>query len=213
MGDMTLSDNLQQLMRIHGNISISELARLTDIPQPTIHHILTGSTKNPRKKALEALSAYFSVSIQQLLGQEQLPTVIPDAVKEDLQISTIPVIEWEMLQEWPLTAGQAQWSREILLDKKIAKDSFALVSKDATLEPAIPHNALLIFEADKTPKERDFVVVHLGEGNIILLNSLFIENGQRYVKQNLEDGNFKLIKLDTTRDRILGTLIEARLLY
>lgn len=213
MNDMTLSDNLQQLMRIHGNISISELARLTDIPQPTIHHILTGSTKNPRKKALEALSEFFSVSIQQLLGQDKLPTIIPDAVKADLQISTIPLIEWDMLYNWPTAGTQIQGAQEILLNKKIATNSFALVSKDTTLEPAIPHNALLIFEADKTPKDRDFVVVHLGEDNLILLNSLFIENGQRYVKQNLEDGNFKLIKLDTARDRILGTLIEARLLY
>lgn len=211
MGEMTLSNNLQQLMRIHGNISISELARLTDIPQPTIHHILTGSTKNPRKRALEALSEYFSVSIQQLLGQEQLPTVIPDAVKEDLHISTIPIVEWEMLQEWPSTMAQA--SRQILLDRKIAKNSFALVSKNIDLEPAIPQNALLIFEADKSPKDRDFVVVHLGRENLILLNSLFIENGQHYVKQNQEDGNVRLIKLDTAQDRILGTLIEARIVY
>ena len=213
MGEITLSDNLQQLMRIHGNISISELARLTDIPQPTIHHILKGSTKNPRKKALEALSKHFSVSIRQLLGQEPLPAVIPDAMKEDLQISTIPLVTWEMLREWPLTEGQLQGSREILLDKKIAKDSFALVAKDAALEPAIPQNALLIFASDKEPKDRDFVVVHLGKEDLVLLNSLFIENGQYYVRQNLEDDHFKLIKLDKTHDRILGTLIEARIVY
>ncbi len=210
-GDMTLSDNLQQLMRIHGNISISELARLTNIPQPTIHHILRGSTKNPRKNALDALSEYFSVSIAQLLGQEPLPVTIPDVVKKDFQISTVPVVEWKTLENWPI--NKATGIRDILLDQKIAKDSFAVIANDLALEPMFSQNTLLIFDAGKIPKDRDFVVAHLGKENKVLFNSLFIENNQQYVKQNLSDGNVKLIKLDQEYDRILGTLIEARILY
>ncbi|EHL31838.1 LexA family protein [Legionella drancourtii] len=213
MTEMTLSNNLQQLMRIHGNISVSELARLTGIPQPTIHHILTGSTRNPRKKALEELSLYFSVSINELTGQEPLPAVIPDSVKENLQISTIPVIEWASLKTWPSTTVKTQDSQEILIDKKIAKNSFALVMPDASMEPLFQQNSLLIFDSGKTPKDRDFVIVYLSKEEIVAFNRLFIENNTSYLRQGLEDGSLKLTKLDKPNDRILGTLIEARIQY
>ena len=210
---MTLSNNLQQLMRIHGNISVSELARLADIPQPTIHHILTGSTKNPRKTALEKLSHFFSVSITQLMGQEQLPAVIPDAVKEDLQISTIPVIEWELLKDWPSSAINIQHARQILVNKKLARNSFALVMPNTSMEPSFKQNTLLIFDSEKTHKDRDYVIVHFARDNLIVFNRLFTENGIKYLKQDLDDGNFQLTKLDESQERILGTLIESRVEY
>lgn len=213
MTEMTLSNNLQQLMRIHGNISVSELARLTGIPQPTIHHILTGSTRNPRKKALEELSRYFSVSINELTGQEPLPAVIPDAVKENLQISTIPVIEWESLKKWHSETVKTHDTQEILIDKKIDKNSFALVMPDASMEPLFQQNSLLIFDSGKTPKDRDFVIVYLSKEEIVAFNRLFIENNTFYLRQGLEDGSLKLTKLDKPNDRILGTLIEARIQY
>jgi transcriptional regulator with XRE-family HTH domain len=213
MTEMTLSNNLQQLMRIHGNISVSELARLTGIPQPTIHHILTGSTRNPRKKALEELSRYFSVSINELIGQEPLPAVIPEAIKENLQISTIPVIEWESLKKWPSETIKTQDAQEILIDKKIDKNSFALVMPDASMEPLFQQNSLLIFDSGKTPKDRDFVIVYLAKEELVAFNRLFIENNTFYLRQGLEDGSIKLTKLDKPNDQILGTLIEARIQY
>ena len=213
MTEKMLSKNLQQLMKIHGNISVSELARLTDLPQPTIHHILTGSTKNPRKNALEKLSHFFSISENELIGQEPLPAVIPDTVKESLQISTIPIIEWESLKTWPIDAAKPQSRKEILIDKKIAKDSFALVIADTSMEPLFQQNTLLIFDSGKIPKDRDFVIVYLSKEGTVAFNRLFAENNSFYLRQELEDGSLKLTKLDNANDRILGALIEARVQY
>lgn len=211
MSQITLSHNLQHLMRIHGNISVSELARLTNLPQPTIHHILSGATKNPRAKALEALSKFFLISINQLVGQEYLPTIIPETVKDNLQISTIPIIEWDMLNDWPVS--EIKNGRQILMDKKIGKHSFALVMPDSSMEPTFQQQTLLIFDSAKIPKDRDFVIAYLNHENTIKFNRLFIENNVQYIKQNTEEGNFKLTKLDMNIDRIVGTLIEGRVLY
>ncbi|HAT8648910.1 TPA: helix-turn-helix domain-containing protein [Legionella pneumophila] len=213
MTTMTLSNNLQQLMRIHGNISVSELARLTGLPQPTIHHILSGSTKNPRKKALEELSNFFSVSVNELTGLETLPAVIPDVIKEDLQISTIPIIEWDSLKTWPSEANKIQDKQKILINKKIAKNSFALIMPDDSMEPLFQKNSLLIFDSGKNPKDRDFVIVNLSKEGIVLFNRLFSENNILYLRQNMEDGSLKLTRLDQSNDHILGTLIEARIQY
>lgn len=208
---MTLSNNLQQLMRIHGNTSVSELARLTGIPQPTIHHILTGATKNPRKKALEELSRFFSISIEQLIGQEPLPTIIPDGVKKDLQISAIPIVEWNVLKNWPASKADIRDNQEILLNKTIANDSFALIIPDDSMLPRFQQNTLLIFDSGKTPKDRDFVIVHLSKDNKIDFNRLFYENNSFYLRHDLGDGNLQLTKLDPSHDRILGVLIEERI--
>ncbi|HCU5990588.1 TPA: LexA family transcriptional regulator [Legionella pneumophila] len=208
---MTLSNNLQQLMRIHGNTSVSELARLTGIPQPTIHHILTGSTKNPRKKALEELSRFFSISVEQLIGQEPLPTIIPDGVKKDLQISAIPIVEWNVLTNWPASKVDIRDNQEILLNKAVANDSFALIIPDDSMLPRFQQNTLLIFDSGKTPKDRDFVIVHLSKDNKINFNRLFHENNSFYLRHDLGDGNLQLTKLDPSHDRILGVLIEERI--
>ncbi|WP_131774901.1 LexA family protein [Legionella anisa] len=211
MTTMTLSNNLQQLMRIHGNTSVSELARLTGIPQPTIHHILTGSTKNPRKKALEELSRFFSISVEQLIGNEPLPMVIPDGVKKDLKISTIPIVEWDLLKNWPTSKDDIPENQEILLNKTVANDSFALIIPNDSMLPRFQQNTLLIFDSGKTPKDRDFVIVHLSKGNTIEFNRLFYENNAFYLRHDLGDGNLQLTKLDPSHDRILGILIEERI--
>lgn len=211
MIEQTLSGNLQQLMRIHGNISVSELARLTEIPQPTIHHILTGSTKNPRKKALAELSRFFSISVEQLMGQEPLPAIIPDGVKKDLQISTIPIIEWDLLKNWPAGKVGIHDNQDVLLNKEVASDSFALLIPNESMLPRFQPNTLLIFDSGKTPKDRDYVIVHLVKDNTIEFNRLFSENNAFYLRRDLGDGNLQLTKLDPSHDRILGVLIEERI--
>jgi SOS-response transcriptional repressor LexA len=213
MNGITLSNNLQHLMRLHGNLSTSDLAKYTGIPQPTIHHILTGSTKKPREKALEALSTYFSVSIEQLTGKAPLPNIIPKSIKDNLQITTIPIIDWNILSSWPLAESNNLHSQEIVINKQIANNSFALIMKDESMEPMFPKNALLIFERREIPKDRDFVIIHRKGNNAVLFNRIFTENNENYLKQNSEDGNFNLIKLDKIADRIIGSLIEVRIEY
>jgi transcriptional regulator with XRE-family HTH domain len=213
MKEMTLIQNLQQLMRIHGNLSVTELAKLTNLPQPTIHHILSGSTRNPRKKAMQALSAFFSLSVEQLIGTAPMPNIIiPEEIKENFQLTTIPIIPWDLLKKWPLTHKNLHF-KEILLDKKVANNSFALIVQDSSMEPLFFQNTLLIFDSGKCIKDRDFVIVHLGREDILLFNRIFIENNKNYLRQDLEDGNVKLIKLHANIDRIIATLIETRTEY
>ena len=210
---MNINNNLQQLMKIHGNISVSELARLTKIPQPTVHHILTGATKNPRKKALEALSNFFAVSINQLMNKEPLPVIIPEGIKEDLQLRTVPIIPWDMLFSWPFLNEKNLQFKEIILNKNVACNSFALVLQKITMDIQFPENSLLIFDSGKNPKDRDFVVVHMAKENEVIFNRFFLDNGEPYIKQHLSGGDFKLTRLDRDADRIIGTLIEVRIEY
>jgi transcriptional regulator with XRE-family HTH domain len=213
MSEMVLSNNLRQLMRIHENLSVSDLAKVTSIPQPTLHHILSGATKNPRRQLLEKLAGFFSVSTEQLMVKDKLPNIIPEQVKENLKIDTVPIIKWDQLKTWPIAKGNKGKVKEILLNKKIAENSFALVAEDDSLEPTFPQDSLLIFNFTNNPLDRDFVIIHMADDDTILFNRLFIDNSENYIKQDLNDGNAKLLKLDSKKDRIIGRLIEVRIQY
>lgn len=210
MSVQNISENLKHLIKLHDGISILELSKKTQIPQPTLHHILSGETKKPRAQALEALATFFCISIDQLVGTLPLPT-IPSALKENLKISTVPVIDWIELKNWPHEINKNGFLKEIIIDQKISQNSFALIMKDSSLEPLIPEKSMLIFDAEKIPKDRDFVVVYISHSDTISFNRLFIDGKEFYLKQNRLDGSSEFLKLNLETDHIMATLIEVRL--
>lgn len=205
----TISSNLRHLLTLHGELSLSELARQTQIPQPTLHHLLNGTTKKPRRGVLERLANFFSVSIPQLTGLLPLDQSIPDSIKKSLNIATIPVISWAMVCHWPHIERAS--TKQIILDKEAGEHSFALLMESNTMEPLFPENSILIFDPDKKPRDRDFVLIK--KDNNLIFNRLFIEKSELYIKQDQADGNMKLIKIKEKIDKIIGTLIEVRLQF
>lgn len=211
MSHQTIGHNLQTLLKFHGDLTLSDLAKATGIPQPTLHHIAEGKTKKPRRHALEALAAFFAISIPQLTGRLALSSNIPDSIKQSLKISTIPLIDWELAKNWNRKNHDCSQFREIILDKSTDKNTFALQLHDASMEPLIQENSILIFDPTKTPKERDFVLVHLEKTNLVVCNRLFIDNKNLYLKQDKMDGDATLVKLNIPKDKIIATLIQIRL--
>jgi transcriptional regulator with XRE-family HTH domain len=96
-----ITTNIKKLMLKHGNMSVSDLSAATGLPQPTLHQIYTGTTKRPRKKTLCILADFFSVTVKQLFGEEELPFRLPDKTKKQLGINTIPILSWGDLFHWP----------------------------------------------------------------------------------------------------------------
>lgn len=206
-----LSQNLKYLLRVHNGLSILELAKQTQIPQPTLHHIINGETKKPRSNVLEVLANFFYVSVDQLTGVKPLP-VIPHALKEDLKISTIPIIDWDSLGS-SHPANVAHDSRqEIILDKRVDAGSFALILQNSDHEPLFPNKSLLLFNPTKVPKDRDFVLVNLKEQNRIIFNRIFYIDLNKYIKENEIGGKVQLIKIKP-EDKIIACLFEVRLKF
>lgn len=205
----TISSNLRHLLTLHGDLSLSELARQTEIPQPTLHHLLNGTTKKPRRGVLERLANFFSVSIPQLTGLLPLDQTIPELIKRSLNITTIPIIDWGMVCGWPQIDSTSL--KQIILDKEVGEHSFALLMESANMEPLFPENSILIFDPRKKPRDRDFVIIK--KDNKLIFNRLFIEKSELFIKQDQADGNMNLIKIKENIDKIIGTLIEVRLQF
>ncbi len=213
MTEQTISNNLQLLLKLQGDLSLSDLARETGIPQPTLHHILEGKTKNPRKNALQKLAAFFSVSIPQLMGELPLSPIIPNTIKESFKISTIPIIDWELAKNWNKFQKDHKQFDEIIIEREINEGCFALQLNNASMEPVFHENSILIFDPSKIPKERDFILAYISKSNSVVFNRLFVDDKNYFLKQDKSDGDAELIKLHMPSDHLIATLIEARLKF
>ncbi|OGT38580.1 MAG: transcriptional regulator [Gammaproteobacteria bacterium RIFCSPHIGHO2_12_FULL_37_14] len=213
MSEQPISNTLLRLIKLHGDLSLSDLARETQIPQPTLHHILDGKTKKPRRQALEALANFFSISIPQLIGVAPLSTMMSETIKNTLKISTVPLIDWSLTRNWEREKCNLAKFDEIILEKQVDKNAFAIRMKDSTMEPLFHEKSLLIFDPSKKPKERDFVLVYISKNDAIIFNRLFIDGEKFYLKQEKTNGDAELIKINLKIDKIIATLIEARLQF
>jgi SOS-response transcriptional repressor LexA len=211
--ETTIHDNLRYLLKLHDELTISELARQTQIPQPTLHHLLNGTTKRPRRRVLERLASFFSISIPQLTGLIPLNQSITESIKRSLKLSTIPIIEWGMLANWPEVDKTSKNFTQILLDRQVGENSFALIMKDSMREPLFPENSILVFDPTKIPKDRDYIMIWLLDTNSVVFSRLYMENQESFIKQDQSDSNMNLIKIKSDLDRVIGTLIEVRLKF
>ena len=212
MADSKIRDNLQHLMRRHGNLRISELARAANVPQPTLHHIMSGNTKNPRRKSLHALAAFFEVSVSQLLGSQPLSGLIPPDMQEEFSITALPMISWHDVSKWPnYTVNESPAQRQIVTDDSISKQSFALAIEDEQSTPLFPAGAIVIFDPAVQPRDRNFALVYFGEENEVQIVRVIRDNEELYVKRFAgDDESSELISLKPYKDRLLATAVEVR---
>ncbi|WP_160116237.1 helix-turn-helix domain-containing protein [Legionella busanensis] len=82
----TPTKNLHALIR-NQRLNILTLSKESDIPQPTLHHLLSGKTKKPRRALLQKLAHFFDVSIPALLEIE-LTNELANSVKR------LPILNW-----------------------------------------------------------------------------------------------------------------------
>lgn len=209
---MSIRENLKKLMLCHGNISISSLAKATKLPQPTLHQLYSGTTTHPRKKTLGILADYFSISVHQLAGIEPLPENLTDNIKKQFNIHTTPILDWKDLYDWP-DHIDFENKEEIILDNNSGSLTFALQMMGSSMEPLFPAGCLLLFDGKKIAKDRDCVIIYLNAHDQFCFKRLLIDGSSAYIKSiNPELDDVSTIKI-SENDRIIATLLEARIRF
>jgi len=209
---VSLQENLKQLMFRHGNLSVTELAQKTHLPQPTLHQLYSGVTKRPRTQALTVLANFFNITLEQLCGHAPLPEQWSSTLKTQLNLHTTPLINWNDL---PLLNQLSQLSNkpELILESNPQNPTFALILPDSSMEPLFPRHAVLIFDMAKAPSDRDHVLVYLSEQHTYAFKSILMDGIHHYVKSlNPDLHNTPLYALQE-KDRIVGVLLEARIKF
>jgi transcriptional regulator with XRE-family HTH domain len=206
-----LKENIEHLMQLHGIKSVMELARRTQTPQPTLHHILSGATRSPRRKSLIMLAEFFGVNVDQLIGNEPLPHVLPDHILAHLNIQVLPIIEWHQAKHWPMPMVREQDNiNKIVIDATQGQNAFAIELHKTIRAPLFVKHALVVFDPDKQPDIEQYVLVYLAKQDAIEVCQLMHKSSTYQVKIVRTE---QTIELEPYQDRLLATVTEVRVRF
>lgn len=184
-----------------------DLAREVNIPPPTIHRLVTGKSTRPYKSSLKPIADYFSLTVDQLIGEEPLEP----ATSSPTNLTTfreIPLIPWNEME------GDVKNKYEkIPFVGKISEVGFATILPDFSMEPMFTAGSVLIFDPKKPCKDRSFILVKLNEINMVVFRQLLIDLEHKYLKPLNPDLNVFKMRMLGDKDEILATLIEARQIF
>lgn len=189
-----------------------DLAREIDIPQPTIHRIVNGKSTRPHTSSLEAIANYFSISIDQLTGEELLNiSSKQETLNVDMnQARNINHIQWDKVISFVTTNEKQSAKLSLTVSSKINRNAFAVNMNDSSMEPIFPKNTILIFDPEFQARDRDYVLVKATDMEIPVFRQLLIDGNSKYLKPlNPDLDAFHMHSLESN-DNVLATLIESR---
>jgi len=205
-----LAENLTLLMKAH-DINSCELSRNTGILQPVIYRLMHGETDNPKIATLLPIANYFSLTLNQLIGDAPLPSFSQRCLGNySIQAIKIPIISWEQATIWP-QINNAEHVDFLPVTTALNKDAFILQMKGTTMESRFPDGALLIIDTSIPYNDKDFVIVRIEQQPEVIFRQLLFDGNNIALKPLNSD--FKTIYLEKNKDQysIIGVLVEARI--
>lgn len=196
---------IKSLMR-EKDISVTELARQTQISQPVLHRLTTGATYNPQIETLLPIARFFAISIDQLIGNAPLST---------LHTTThhwirLPLLTLDQITDWLTQGSSLNLTKFVSTDSLVSKNSYAIQLSDSTMQPRFVEGTLLIIDPKYSPENQDFIVAQIYHQKKSTFKQFLIDGESHYLKPLNPD--FPIIKM-TPNDRILGTMVQARIDY
>lgn len=194
----------------------SELAREVDLPAPTIHRLVTGKSTRPYRSSLEPIADFFSLSVDQLIGDEPLPE---PAINQKLPTTTLKVkqipllLSWENIEPFLLDKKSLTIDDQVFVDLASSDNAFALQMNDSSMEPYFHKGTILILDPEKPAKDRGYVLAKIDESNALIFRQILIDGEHQYLKPMNPDLNAFPMRILKKNDKILATLIEFRHRY
>ncbi len=210
---LQLSKILKRLL-FDKDMKPADLARALNIPPPTIHRLVTGKSTRPYESSLKPIADFFAIDVEQLLGERPLneaSTEQPFAGLSTNLIKAISVINWEDIRDLP--TARLKSKRQIAVSGDINDNCFALIMHDHSMAPLFPRKTILIFDPNKKPVDRSYVLIALEEINIPIFRELLIDVDHKYLKPINPDFNIYTMRLLKENDLILACLFESRINY
>ena len=201
-----LSKLLQNLLYEH-RMNISQLAKAIDMPTPTVHRIVTGKSTRPNQLSLQAIANFFSITVEQLIGEQELP---PDlSIKHNIattkKVMEIPLLNWDDLNKKTSSTGEL-----IIVPSTLSKNCFALSMNDSSMEPVFTKNSILIFEPENIPHDRCYALIKLHSINQYVFRQIIIDLDNKFLRPLNPDLLQSQLRLLEESDEIVAVLVESR---
>ena len=196
-----LAHTIKSLMEKCG-LNESQLSRKTGIGQPVIHRMASGHTTNPKIETLRPIAHFFGINIDQLIGDEPIHS-------QKNALRSIPLLKINGTIEWPTQHHMPHHvTSHLSIDMPTAPNAFAIILKDATMQPRFPEHTLVILEPTSIASNNDFVLAQLKSSGIVTFKQLIMDGTQKLLKPLNRDFNITPMH---DNDTIIGKLIQARI--
>ena len=204
-----ISEVLNKLL-FERKIRATELARKIDVPQPTLHRIVSGKSPNPHISTIKPIAEFFNISIEQLKGERSLTDDSSSKLVNKHDLIQVPLYRWENLSIW---YGGLETEQCIVATHDISDDAFAVYMRDSSMEPQFARGTTLIIDPNKKSNDRSYVLVKLAENGFFIFRQLLIDADYYFLKALNSDLNTFPMRLLHEDDQICGVLVEARHTY
>jgi plasmid maintenance system antidote protein VapI len=216
-----LADILNYLLH-KDNIRPSELARITGVPQPTVHRMVTGTCPRPHKASLEPISKHFDITVDQLKGLEPIAGLNMHKLDHMDGWATLPIVQWKHLSTWPKAEYEYQLTemgvktqkRPLTMtytDASISTKAFAAYLQDNSMAPLFPEGSMAIFDPEKEKVDGCYILIRT-EDDSVYFRRLVVKDEQRYYQPLNTELNQKPVAINYD-DEILGVLAQVRVDY
>ncbi|WP_457808352.1 helix-turn-helix domain-containing protein [Kushneria sp. EE4] len=234
--DSTIGSRLRELMAA-AQISENELARRAEVPQPTVHRILKGTSKSPKISSLEKIAmtlgtstgylAYGDSSHRTQIGLKEIKALMgnPTAISSktcptDLSISNVynyPLLEWSeaATSSSIFTAALEEKKLRNSSDYKVKEVCFWLCLKGDAMSappgvsPSLPDSTQVLFDTGMEITVGKLVLAQLPNTPLPTFRRLVEDTGHRYLQPL--NPSYPLIRLEKNCS-ILAVAIEAKVI-
>lgn len=171
--------------------TVTYLAEISGVPQPTIQRFLKGTHGEPRSATIKKIAKGFGLSEAELRGFQIQDTkgYINTEPGPDI-VGRVPLISWVQAGSWAevidnYLPGQAEEWR--LTTAKCSKNAFALRVKGDSMtnpngSPSIPEGYIIIVDPQRQANNGDLIVARLDDSMEATFKKLVIDGGLRYLK-------------------------------
>jgi SOS-response transcriptional repressor LexA len=187
--------------------NVAQLSKEIDIPQPTLNRIVLGKTQSPHPKSLEKMAEYFGIPVKEI-------TQFTEDPNELIENEIIKIPQFTMLNiNGPDFINTRTPASLINIDAPLGETCFAITLNSSSMEPMFIEGTTLIFNPDKPPKDKSFVLAFLSESSSPLFRQILIDSDFKYLKPINPSLSALPITVLSSKDSILGVLVESRRNY
>ena len=206
-----------KILLFNRDMKPADLSREINIPQATIHRLITGKSTRPYKSSLQPIADFFEITVEQLLGEEALPqdtdhNLSNNNTLSNSKIQLIPLMEWENIDQYNSKTSNPNNESVPFVGNRI-ENAFATILQDSSMEPQFSKGNTLIFDQDKPPSDRSYVLAKLTSNNVFVFRQLLIDADHQFLKPLNPDLSIFKMRLLEENDLLIATLVEARQTY
>lgn len=201
-----LKENLKILMK-EAKLTIEKLHADTGVPIQTIKRMRSDDSANPTLSSLIPIADYFSLTINQLIGLDPLPTNLVVGAHLDVRKKWIfvPLLTWESVINYK---GEIpEQTKMVSSNANVGDKGFALEITENDIS-GFRAGTIVILNAALKPKNHDYIVVHKAGSQTASFYEYLLQDDIGYLKPLKQE--FRTIQFDNTY-KVLGVMVQSRL--